>query len=46
MSDKLSDPQEIVDVNLAEYIKYIEKAGEKGVDLIVFSEASLNYNGK
>lgn len=44
--DMLSDPEEIVEANLAEYLKYIEEASENGVDILVFPEAALNYNGK
>lgn len=43
---KLTDPEQIVDANLAEYLNLIYEASDKGVDIIVFSEASLNYNGK
>lgn len=44
--DKLSDPHEIANANLVEYLNWIEEASEKGVDILVFPEASLNYNGK
>lgn len=44
--DRFSDPEDIVDANLADYLKFIEEAGEKGVDVLVFPEATLNYNGE
>jgi hypothetical protein len=40
------DPHEIVEENLAEHLKFIEQAGDKGVDIIVFPEATLNYEGE
>lgn len=43
--DELFDPVEIVDVNLEEYLQFIYEASEKGVDILVFPEGSLNYNG-
>ena len=44
--DEFSDPEEIVDANLEEYLQLIYEASEKGADILVFPEASLNYNGK
>lgn len=44
--DSLSDPYEIVQYNLAEYLKWIRKANKNSVDMLVFPEATLNYNGK
>lgn len=44
--DKLTDQQEIVNANLAEYIKRIGEAKERGADILVSSEGTLNYNGK
>lgn len=44
--DHLTDPIEIVEANLAEYLLRIDEASAKGVDILVFSEASLNYNGE
>lgn len=43
--DKFSDPEDIVDANLAEYLTLIQEASEQGVDILVFPEATLNYNG-
>jgi hypothetical protein len=44
--DEFSDPQQIIDANLRDYVKWIYEAKEHNVDILVFSEASLNYNGK
>lgn len=44
--DKFSTPAEIVEANLLEYLRWIDEASEKGADILVFSEASLNYNGR
>lgn len=41
-----TEPETIVAMNLIEYIKWIEKAAEQGVDILVFPEATLNYNGE
>lgn len=41
-----TEPETIVAINLIEYIKWIEKAAEQGVDILVFPEATLNYNGE
>jgi hypothetical protein len=38
-------PKEIVDHNLEEYLVTIENASKHGVQILVFSEATLNYNG-
>ncbi|CRL02200.1 CLUMA_CG015047, isoform A [Clunio marinus] len=43
--DELIDPEEIVEANLDEYLRLIDEASIKGVDILVFPEASLNYNG-
>lgn len=42
----LTEPETIVGVNLIEYIKWVEKAADHGVDILVFPEATLNYNGE
>lgn len=44
--NRLSDPVQIVDANLAEYLNLIYEASDQGADILVFSEASLNYNGE
>lgn len=44
--DRFKSPHEVVEANLAEYMRWIDEASEKGVDILVFSEAALNYNGK
>lgn len=44
--DKLSKPLDIVEANLAEYLNWIDEAQKNGVDILVFPEATLNYNGK
>lgn len=41
-----TEPETIVAMNLIEYIKWIEKAAEQGVDILVFPEATLNYHGE
>ncbi|KAG5681836.1 hypothetical protein PVAND_011244 [Polypedilum vanderplanki] len=43
--DEYNVPEQIIDANLKEYIKWIFRAKEHNVDILVFSEASLNYNG-
>lgn len=43
--DKFTDSDDIVDANLAEYLALIQEASEQGVDILVFPEATLNYNG-
>lgn len=43
--DQYSDPHDIVDANLDEYLRWIEEASQQGVDILVFPEAALNYNG-
>lgn len=43
---KFSTPEAIVEANLEEYLRLIIEASEKGVDILVFPEATLNYNGK
>lgn len=40
----LSAPQEIVESNLKEYLVTIDEASTHGVDILVFPEATLNYN--
>lgn len=42
----LSEPETIVGANLIEYIKWVEKAADQGVDILVFPESTLNYHGK
>lgn len=44
--NKFSSAEQIVDVNLKEYIKWIYNAKEYDVDILVFPEATLNYHGK
>ncbi|XP_070504524.1 vanin-like protein 2 [Chironomus tepperi] len=43
--NRFSSAEQIVDVNLKEYIKWIYIAKEYNVDILVFPEATLNYHG-
>lgn len=43
---KFTEPKEIVASNLEEYLRQIEAAKKQNVDILVFPEASLNYNGR
>jgi hypothetical protein len=38
-------PGLLVNENLKEYLKIIDEAGAKNVDILVFPEATLNYHG-
>lgn len=40
-----SDPKELVDANLEEYLRLVYEASSKGADILVFPEATLNYFG-
>lgn len=41
-----TEPETIVALNLIEYIKWVERAASQGIDILVFPEATLNYNGE
>lgn len=41
----LTDPEDVVEANLAEYLRLVYEASSKGADILVFPEATLNYIG-
>lgn len=42
---ELKDPEDVVEANLAEYLRLVKEAKSKGADILVFAEATLNYFG-
>lgn len=42
---QFKDPQDVVEANLAEYLRLVKEAKSKGADILVFAEATLNYFG-
>lgn len=43
--NNFTTPKEIVENNLKEYLVTIEEASKHNVEILVFPEATLNYNG-
>ena len=45
LGNNILDVEERIEANLNDYIKWIYAAKEYNVDILVFPEATLNYNG-
>jgi hypothetical protein len=41
----VSKPEEMIETSLNEYLRLINEAAERGADIVVFPEGSLNYIG-